>query len=471
MNAAELGLVLMSSLLTFAAGFAVPFKKKGILVRLSFWLVLFLLELCVLLIQRAGVTGKFAATAFELLTLFVLIGVYCKGIIWKNFIVYFVTTQFSNIVMAVETILFPDMGTVYSAMVVRGGHIDPVAYIVLVAVNVVAAWLNALLVRRILKPEILSGANVYRVMTLIIMTSIVLMGSLGHEFVDEMKTEHGGDSLFLLGFWIGFTIIWILVFNVIALIYNRAEKHRIRSRKALIEKLANDNYSHYRTLAQTNDELRVLYDRTDRFRHMMGGGQSDEGRSHAGGAGDIMEAVPAGRKDDDRIYAQLMENADAGVRNRYEFSLSGCLAVDSLLYEYSEKSKNSGISFSAVMEPLDDMNVTEPDAAAIVEYLLEDAFAGMKRQKRREQDSSLKKAWIMLDVRVLNGMMLFVISSNVGQGNLKGRFYDRFCEKIQERFYEEAQMDILTDIAAGYHGVVQRINTDGEKQVRLFIPG
>ena len=202
MNAAELGLVLMSSLLTFAAGFAVPFKKKGILVRLSFWLVLFLLELCVLLIQRAGVTGKFAATAFELLTLFVLIGVYCKGIIWKNFIVYFVTTQFSNIVMAVETILFPDMGTVYSAMVVRGGHIDPVAYIVLVAVNVVAAWLNALLVRRILKPEILSGANVYRVMTLIIMTSIVLMGSLGHEFVDEMKTEHGGDSLFLLGFWI-----------------------------------------------------------------------------------------------------------------------------------------------------------------------------------------------------------------------------------------------------------------------------
>lgn len=468
MNSAELGLVVMASLLTWGSSFAVPFKKNGILVRLSFLPATFLLELCVILIQRAGVTGKFAATAFELITHFMLFCLYGKGIIWKNYIVWIVTTQCVNIVIAVWTVIVPAWGTIYAVMILRDGYIEPVQYILLVVVNVSVSLLLAHLARKIMKPEILSGANVYRVMTFILITAVVLMYPLGREITDENRAAYDGGVIFLLGFWIIFTIIWLLIFNVIAYVYNRAEKRRIRSRRALIEKLADDNYSHYRDLARTNDELRVLYDRTDRFRHRMGGGQSDEQQTHGSSS---KKSVPAGRKDDDRIYAQLMENADAGVRDRYEFSLSGCLAVDSLLYEYSEKSKDSGISFSAVMEPLDDMKVTEPDAAAIVEYLLEDAFAGMKRQKGREQDSLLKKAWIMLDVRVLNGMMLFVISSNVGQGNLKGRFYDRFCEKIQERFYEEAQMDILIDIAAGYHGVVQRINKDGEKQVRLFIPG
>lgn len=59
MNSAELGLVAIASLLTWGSSFAVPFKKNGILVRLSFLPATFLLELCVILIQRAGVTGKF----------------------------------------------------------------------------------------------------------------------------------------------------------------------------------------------------------------------------------------------------------------------------------------------------------------------------------------------------------------------------------------------------------------------------
>ncbi len=420
MNAAELGLVFMASLLTFAAGFAVPFKKNGILVRLSFWLVTFLLELCVLLIQRAGVTGKFAATAFELLTNFVLIGVYCKGIIWKNFIVYFVTTQFSNIVMAVETILFPDIGAVYSAMVARRGHIDPVAYIVLVAVNMVVAWLNALLVRGILKPEILSGANVYRAMTLILMTFIVLLGSLGHEFVDEMKTEHGGDSLFLIGFWIGFTIIWILVFNVIAFIYNRAEKHRIRSRKALIAKLANDNYKYYRDLARSNDELRVLYSRTRMFRDWS---------------------------DRDKMYAEFVNNMETETRDRYEFSLSGCLAVDALLYEYSEKAKERGIRFSAVMEPFSQIPVSEQDAAAIVEYLMESVFVSVAGGNNCD-------SWIMLDWRMRNGMMIVVLAYH----------------SAVKKHFSGRNIEFVRDIVSMHYGVVQTVSESGEDQIRLFIP-
>lgn len=420
MNSAELGLVFMASLPTFASGFAVPFKKNGILVRISFWMTAFLLELCVLLIQRTGVTGRFAATIFELLTYFVMIGVYCKGIIWKNFIVCFVAMQFSNIAMAVETILFPKLGATYSAMIVRGGHMDPVAYIVIVSVNVAVALLTALLIRRILKPETLTGANVYRAMTLILVTIVVLLSSLGHELVDKMKTEHRGDSLFMVGFWIGFTIIWILVFNMIALIYNRAEKRRIRSRKALIEKLANDNYSHYRDLARTNAELRVLYGRTSRFRNTYGG---------------------------EKMYAEYVSNMGTAARDRYEFSLSGCLAVDSLLYEYSEKAKLAGIQFSAVLEPFDRLPISMQDAAAIVEYLMEGVFAGVTAGQSSD-------AWIMLDWRMRRGMMIIILAYH---GAEKKRFSRR-------------NMEFVRDIADMNYGVVQTIREGSEEQIRLFIP-
>ena len=92
------------------------------------------------------------------------------------------------------------------------------------------------------------------------------------------------------------------------------------NRRALIEKLADDNYNHYRDLARSNDELKILYSRTNMFRDVS---------------------------DRDKIYAEYVNNLEAGARDRYEFSLSGCLAVDSLLYEYSEKAKTAGVSFSA----------------------------------------------------------------------------------------------------------------------------
>lgn len=420
MNSAELGLVAIASLLTWGSSFAVPFKKNGILVRLSFLPATFLLELCVILIQRAGVTGKFVATAFELITHFMLFCLYGKGIIWKNYIVWYVTTQSVNIVIAVLTVIVPAWGTIYTVMILREGYMDPVQYILLMVVNISVSFLFALLVRKIMKPEILSGANVYRVMTFILITAVVLMNPLGRGITDWNRAAYDGGVIFILGFWIIFTIIWLLIFNVIAYVYNRAEKRRIRSRRALIEKLADDNYSHYRDLARTNDELKVLYGRTSRFRNTY---------------------------DREKIYADYVSNMGTAARDRYEFSLSGCLAVDSLMYEYSKKAKSAGISFSAVLEPFDRLPISMQDAAAIVEYLMEGVFARVTGGHRSD-------AWIMLDWRMRRGMMIIVLAYH---GAEKKRFSKRNIEFVR-------------DIVSMHYGVVQTIREDEEDQIRLFIP-
>ena len=286
--------------------------------------------------------------------------------------------------------------------------------------NISVSFLFALLVRKIMKPEILSGANVYRVMTFILITAVVLMNPLGRGITDWNRAAYDGGVIFILGFWTIFTIIWLLIFNVIAYVYNRAEKRRIRSRRALIEKLADDNYSHYRDLARTNDELKVLYGRTSRFRNTY---------------------------DREKIYADYVSNMGTAARDRYEFSLSGCLAVDSLMYEYSKKAKSAGISFSAVLEPFERLPISMQDAAAIVEYLMEGVFARVTGGHRSD-------AWIMLDWRMRRGMMIIVLAYH---GVEKKRFSGRNIEFVR-------------DIVSMHYGVVQTIREDEEDQIRLFIP-
>ena len=420
MNSAELGLVFMASILTFGAIWAIPFKRERIWTCFSLLLISFGMEACVLLIQRFGVAGKFAATILELLAYFSLIGIYCKGIIWKNFIIWYVVTQFGNILMAIETALIPSFAAVYQAMIARAGRMKLLPYMLLIVINIIGNYLMAKVARKLMKPEVLSGANVYRTMTLILMTLIVFFGSISHEIMDEKRLVYAHSHLFLVAFWIAFTIIWLLVLNLIAYIYNRAEKKRVMNRKALIEKLADDNYNHYRDLARSNDELRVLYSRTSMFRDVS---------------------------DRDKIYAEYVNNLEAGARDRYEFSLSGCLAVDSLLYEYSEKAKTAGVSFSAVLEPFELLPISMQDAAAIVEYLMEGVFARVTGGHRSD-------AWIMLDWRMRRGMMIIVLAYH---GAEKKRFSRRNIEFVR-------------DIASMHYGVVQTIREDEEDQIRLFIP-
>lgn len=240
MNSAELGLVFMTSILTFGAIWAIPFKRERIWTCFSLLLISFGMEACVLLIQRFGVAGKFAATILELLAYFSLIGIYCKGIIWKNFIIWYVVTQFGNILMAIETALIPSFAAVYQAMIARAGRMKLLPYMLLIVINIIGNYLMAKVARKLMKPEVLSGANVYRTMTLILMTLIVFFGSISHEIMDEKRLVYAHSHLFLVAFWIAFTIIWLLVLNLIAYIYNRAEKKRVMNRKALIEKLANE---------------------------------------------------------------------------------------------------------------------------------------------------------------------------------------------------------------------------------------
>lgn len=420
MNAAELSLVCMAALLTSGAAWAIPFKRDGVLIRLSLLLSLFVLELGVLLIQRLGVVGKFAATIMELLISFILIGIYGKGIIWKNFIVWYVVTQCSNIWMAIQTAIIPSFATVYAALLLRDGHIELFPYLMLVGTNVIGTYLLGLLSRKIFKPEVLSGANVYRAMTLILMTLIVLLGSALHEIIDEKKPEYHGNNLFLFGFWIAFTIIWLFVLNLIAYIYNRAERERVRNRMELIEKLANDNYKYYRDLARSNDELRVLYSRTRMFRDWS---------------------------DRDKMYAEFVNNMETETRDRYEFSLSGCLAVDALLYEYSEKAKEKGIRFSAVMEPFSQIPVSEQDAAAIVEYLMESVFVSVAGGNNCD-------SWIMLDWRMRNGMIIVVLAYH----------------SAVKKHFSGRNIEFVRDIVSMHYGVVQTVSESGEDQIRLFIP-
>lgn len=420
MNSAEFGLVFMASLLIFCATWSIPFKRDGIWIRLSLLLVIFGLETCVLLIQRFGVAGKFAATILELLGHFILVGIYCKGIIWKNYLIFYIVMQCANILMAIETAIIPSFAAVYKVLLVRDGQVNLFSYVLMVSVKAVETYLVAHVFRKLMKPEVLSGANVYRTMTLILMTLVGFLSSVSHEIMDENRLAYGGSSMFLVTFWIAFTIIWLLVLNLIAYIYNRAEKKRVMNRRALIEKLADDNYNHYRDLARSNDELKILYSRTNMFRDVS---------------------------DRDKIYAEYVNNLEAGARDRYEFSLSGCLAVDSLLYEYSEKAKAAGVSFSAVLEPFELLPISMQDAAAIVEYLMEGVFARVTGGHRSD-------AWIMLDWRMRRGMMIIVLAYH---GAEKKRFSRRNIEFVR-------------DIVSMHYGVVQTIREGEEDQIRLFIP-
>lgn len=420
MNSAEFGLVFMASLLIFCATWSIPFKRDGIWIRLSLLLVIFGLETCVLLIQRFGVAGKFAATILELLGHFILVGIYCKGIIWKNYLIFYIVMQCANILMAIETAIIPSFAAVFELLFVRAGQVNLLAYVLMISVKAVETYLVAHGFRKLMKPEVLSGANVYRTMTLILMILVGFFSSVGHEIVDEKRFVYADNRMPLVAFWITFTIIWLLVLNLIAYIYNRAEKKRVMNRRALIEKLADDNYNHYRDLARSNDELKILYSRTNMFRDVS---------------------------DRDKIYAEYVNNLEAGARDRYEFSLSGCLAVDSLLYEYSEKAKAAGVSFSAVLEPFELLPISMQDAAAIVEYLMEGVFARVTGGHRSD-------AWIMLDWRMRRGMMIIVLAYH---GAEKKRFSRRNIEFVR-------------DIVSMHYGVVQTIREDEEDQIRLFIP-
>lgn len=413
MSYIDIMVLLLTGIWAYITLIVLPQKRKSIWDKIVGFVSILGIYTAVLFVQNYPIFGMPVAATIEMLGSLVLVGIFTKGMIWKNFVIMYLTTQFSNVFLALITLVSPSINQLYSVLVFKDGKIEIATYVLLLVVESIITFLVEMAICKILKPDILSRRKVYMMMTVVVILISVVGSSLNREVVKGLS---GNEKQSLYVFLAIFVIVWLVALNFIGYIYGLSEKKRIKKRKELLNKLSQDTYDHYNALAKTNQELHNFFE----------------------GVRNRSRVV-----DEKKIYADYVNQLGELVQEKYDFSLSGCLAVDSILYEYSCKAKKQGIGFSVIVEPFYNLPISEQNMAAMIECLMEKAFAGTR-----------KMSCITMDVRMRNGMLIMIFSV-LRNARAKNHSWN---------------IELVEDLVEMHNGVVHITSEKDEEVVSLFIP-
>ena len=368
---------------------SLPYKRKKISV-----VVMFALNLgfyvCVQHMKEIGGVGLLFAPLLDISFSFVTIGLFTKGIIWKNYLIFFLTVQCCNVGTVAAFLIFKSCAQAM-ADAALGNYSNVQGIAIATVASVLMTITMGCLFRRLLHPEVYDRERLYKTIDIVLVIGNVAEYYFRINFSNYLKLVTDKGTLIGILSQLFMTVGLVLTLNVAAGVYNRSERKRIQREKALLESLAAENYDHYQKLANENRELQEL------------------GKNHS------TQAV--------RKYAEKLRKYGQELSG---FPLSGNMTVDALLCRYSRDAAKYGVQFDAVVEPLLDIPVSEVELISIFEYLMR----AMYNAVCEEQNSR----WMSVKLRFRNGMMLLIVEGNASQLNRSRE--DRRCIRLVREMTE-----------------------------------
>ena len=386
---------------------SLPYKRKKMSIIVMF-AINFAFYVCVQHLKEMGGAGNLAAPLADIAFSFVTIALFTKGVIWKNYLVFFLSVQCCNIGTLLVVLIFKACAQIM-VHVTEGIYTSAPAIATAAAASVLMTIPMGLLFRHLLKPEIYDRERLYKCISI-----ILIIGNVAEYYfrgyVDRYLRRVTGKDRLTAVLSMGFmTAVLVLTLNVASAIYNRSERKRIQREKSMLESLVAENYSHYQRLADENHELMKL------------------GKNYN------KQAV--------REYAEKLRQYGQKLDS---FPLSGNMTVDALLCRYSREAAKQGVRFDAVVEPLLDIPVSEMELISIFEYLMRAVYNAIFE----EQNSR----WISVKLRFRNGMMLLMVEGSTGRLNSSRE--DRRCIRL------------VREMTENHFGVL----TQTESGIQVFIP-
>lgn len=386
---------------------SLPYKRKkaGVIVMLAMNLVFYV---CVQHMKEVDGIGPLLAPIIEMAFSFVSLGLFTKGIIWKNYLIFFLTVQCCNVGTVAASLIFKSCAQAVADAAL--GKYDNIQGIIIVAVaSVLMTIPTGWLFKRLLHPEVHDRERLYKIIVMVLIVGNVAEYFFRINFSNYLDGITDKRTLIGILSQLFMMVGLVLTLNVAAGIYNRSERKRIQREKALLESLAAENYDHYQKLADENRELQEL------------------GKNHSAQA--VKQYAEKLRK-----YGQELSG----------FPLSGNMTMDAILCRYSRDAAKQGVRFDAVVEPLLDIPVSEMELISIFEYLMR----AMYNAVCEEQNSR----WMSVKLRFRNGMMLLIVEGNASQLNRSRE--DRRCIRL------------VREMTENHSGVL----TQTKDTVQVFIP-
>ncbi len=386
---------------------SLPYKRKksGVVVMFAMNLVFYV---CVQHMKEIDGVGPLLAPIIEMTFSFVTIGLFTKGIIWKNYIIFFLAVQCCNVGTVVASLIFKSCAQAVTDAAL--GKYDNVQGIIIAAVaSVIMTIPMGWLFKRLLHPEVYDRERLYKIIAMVLIVGNEAEYYFRIYFSNYLKNITDKKTLIGILSQLFMTVGLVLTLNVAAGIYNRSERKRIQREKSLLESLAEENYNHYQMLVCENRELQKL------------------GENHSAQA--VEEYARKLRQ-----YGQELSG----------FPLSGNMTIDALLCRYSREAARQGMRFDAVVEPLLDIPISEVELISIFEYLMRVMYNAVSGEPYGR--------WMSVKLRFRSGMMLLIVEGNASQPN--------------RRREDGRNIRLVREMTENHAGVL----TQEKGKVQVFIP-
>lgn len=324
--------------------FALPYKRSK--KHIPLLILLTFLEYYILKIATLSESWYWFAYVEEFLGTVVILALFNSGNIWRNFMISWVNFQVANILIAIEGALASYYINVESVIIFGASGHDKYIFveIILMLAN---SMFGLFISKKIFKHEYDGDGKIYKYIVAIIVILGTMIGLNKSKMIVEARNGvRGNINVFVIYFSV--ILSFVVIMYIVGYFYNISERKRLLKEKEELKGIIKNNYVQYEYVVDSNKKL--------------------------------------------EFYKDELKNSEvADDFNLSTLSLSGNIALDSLLASYDVASKESNITFEICVAPITNDIERDMKIVAIMDNLMKLAINFCKTVE--------KDKWISLGIR------------------------------------------------------------------------
>lgn len=357
--------------------------------------------------------------------------IYCDdGNVWRNYLIMYITFQGGNFLLTLEgnVLNMLCIGS-FSRVQDNESNIKAIIEAAMFAVN---TMIVALVTRKFFRKKYEGDGYIYKMIFFIVIVAGGFYGYIQKRFLEKYSELHPSFSVFDILTYIFQIIEIFLLMNIIVYAYNRLEITRLKKIKAELQVRLADNCAQYRALADSNENLGTMQKNIDKYRLRL----CEDGKNIK--SLNVLSEI-------ERKISML--------------PLSGSISVDAVLSTQYERFAECGIVFEYHIERLDQMTMTDMDAAVLFDNLLNLA--------QHYSIRCMDERWVLVNARFTGNNLIVKTEFSKSQNDQLKK-----PKGYQTRLHAKQSgngMGVICKIVQLYNGMLDVTDLGDEAVVSLLI--
>ncbi len=357
--------------------FALDYKrgKKGVPLLVFASVADFLLVNYFSLSKSTWIIAFFCEAIFFLL----IIGYFCAGNIWRNYIIIWINFQIANILISLEYYVinrFVDLNTSVLFFGTQGVFHAILDWILMAFDALVALYLS----RKLFKREYNGQEIIYKFMVIFLIIGTFVVSFKRITTIWDMTDSTGQVDPLKRNLVFMITVVgMVMALLVIGYLYNLFELRRLSKEKKMLQDILEKNHKRYMIVLENNKGLKE-------FRDMLSGGA-----------------------------VQLTEKLSTA-------SVSGNVLLDTVVLTHVSNFEKQGIAFERIIPPMKEDLAKDKKLATIVDLLLKISELENKRNS--------KEKWIYLVIKKIGENTIVKLEASKSKRKLRYAYELKLLKKI-----------------------------------------